>query len=367
MNQNYSLKITTLSPVHIGAGTDKSWQRAADFVHTNGHIYILDPRKVWFSLDDRQQRQYLDWLGTGKFAEVERLIVDSLDLKVVSTKKFPYLGKLETREIKTLMRDGINEAYIPGSSVKGAMINALFNFIYNGVKPQYFNDQTANELLGTFDRALGRYLRPYDSSEMATEIVDIDLYNLYQRAMHWEGKFKEGFRIVLESFKENTEGSMHLSLATGLADFVKKQRGDTALPTYYKNTFGEKPLENIFKIINNYTRTHAQRELDYFNNYNDHEDIDGVVEQLETIIKSIDTLNEQTCILRLSFGSGFHGITGDWRFKDHTSTITQPDNKNLVYNQKTRQKEPARYKSRRLTNHSNGLMGFIQLEATPSV
>ncbi len=367
MNQNYSINIKTLSPVHIGAGTEKNWQRAADFVHTNGHIYILDQRKVWLGLDDRQQKQYVDWLGNGKFAEVERMIVDSLDLGNISTNIFEYGGKLQSREIKTVMRNGLNEAYIPGSSIKGAMVSALFNFIYTGVKPQFYNDQTAKELLGTFDRALGRFLRPYDSSEMATEVNDVDLYNLYQKAMRWEGRFKEDFRIVLESFKENTEGSMRLSLATGLADFIQKQRGTVALPTYYKNTFGEKPLENIFKIINNYTRTHAQRELAYFNQYNDHEDIDLVVEQLEELIKDIDKIGEQSCILRLSFGSGFHGITGDWRFKDHTSTIAQPDNKNLIYNRTTRQKEPARYKSRRLVFPFNGLMGFIRLDATPSV
>lgn len=367
MNQNYDIKIKTLSPIHIGAGIDKNWQRAADFVHTNGRIYVLDQRKVWLGLDDRQQQKYVDWLGSGRFAEVERLIVDTLNLENISTNIFEYDGRLQSREIKTLMRNGLNEPYIPGSSIKGAMASALLNFIYNGVKPQYYNDQTAKELLGTFDRALGRYVRPYDSSEMATEINDVDLYNLYQRAMRWEGAFKEDFRIILETFKENTEGVMRLSFATGLADFIKKQRGDVALPTYYKNTFGEKPMENIFKIINNYTRTHAQRELAYFNQYNDHDDIELVIEQLEDIIKDIDKIGEQSCILRLSFGSGFHGITGDWRFKDHTSTIAQPDNKNMIYSRTTRQKEPARYKSRRLVFPFNGLMGFIRLEATASV
>ena len=352
-----------LSPVHIGAGLEKNWQRAADFVHTNGQIYILDQRKVWSGLTDSEQRRYVDWLGSGKFAEVERLIVDALNLDDVATHTFEYGGKLQSREIKTVMRNGLNEAYIPGSSIKGAMVSALFNFIYTGINPKFYNEQTAKELLGTFDRALGRYLRPYDSSEMATEVNDVDLYNLYRRAMDWQGRFKEDFRIVLETFKHDTEGVMRLSIASGLADFVKQQRGDVALPTYYKNTFGDKPLENIFRIINNYTRTHAQRELAYFNQYNDHEDIDDVVKQLEGIIKEINTLGDKSCILRLAFGSGFHGITGDWRFKDHTSTIAQGDNKNMVYSRTTRQKEPARYKSRRLVFPFSGLMGFVRLDA----
>jgi CRISPR-associated protein Csm5 len=367
MNKNYSIHIKTLSPVHIGAGTEKNWQRAADFVHTNGHIYILDQRKVWLGLTDKQQAQYIDWLGTGRFAEVERMIVDSLNLKTVATSIFEYNGKLTSREIKTVLRNGNNEAYIPGSSIKGAIASALHYFLYEGIKPQYYNDKTAQELLGIFDRALGRFLRPSDSSEMATEVNDVDLYNLYSRASGWRGDFKDNFRIVLETFKENTEGSMRLSLATDLAHFIEQQKGSLALPTYYKHTFGEQPLENIFKIINNYTRVHLQRELAYFKKYNDHEDIDPVIDQLEDLQKDLDSLDEQTCLLRLSFGSGFHGITGDWRFKDHSTTIEQPDTKNRIYNRTTRQNEPARYKSRRLVFPFSGLLGFIKLTATPSV
>ena len=363
MNKNYSVKIKILSPVHIGAGTEKNWQRGADFVHTRGNIYILDQRKVWLGLDDNQQQRYLNFMGSGKFAEVERLIVDELELDDISTQVFEYNGKLSSREIKTLVRDGNNDAYLPGSSIKGAMASAIHHFLYEGIKPTHYNEQTAKELLGTFDRALGRYLRPSDSSVLPTEVNDVDLYNLYRKGIHWAGDFKQNFTIITETFKRNTEGTFRLSLADDLAAFIKQKGGDTALPTYYKSVFGGSPLETLFKIINNYTYTHVQRELAYFNEYNDQEEIDLVTEQLEEILKDLKQPSPNTCILRMSFGSGFHGITGDWRFKDHTTTIGTPDTKNLIYNRETRQKEAARYKSRRLVFPYNGLMGFIRLEA----
>jgi CRISPR/Cas system CSM-associated protein Csm5 (group 7 of RAMP superfamily) len=96
-----------------------------------------------------------------------------LDLESVSTHIFNYDGKLKSKEIKTLIRNGLGETYIPGSSIKGAIASALFHYLYNGVNPTYFNDQTTKELLGTFDRALGRYLRPSDSSAIETEINGI--------------------------------------------------------------------------------------------------------------------------------------------------------------------------------------------------
>jgi hypothetical protein len=61
----------------------------------------------------------------------------------------------------------------------------------------------------------------------------------------------------------------------------------------------------------------------------------------------------------LAYGSGFHGITGDWRFDNHTETIEKPDTKNMVYDQTTRQKVPARYKSRKVAGVE--LMGFVKL------
>lgn len=366
MNKNYSVNIKILSPTHIGAGVEKNWQRGADFVHAHSNIYILDQRKVWLDLDDKQQSCYLNFMGSGKLTEIERMLIDELDLKEVASHIFEYGGKFREKEIKTLIRDGNDDAYIPGSSIKGAMSSAIFHLLYEGVnKPQHYSEHTSKELLGTFDRALGRYLRPYDSTPLPTEINDIDLYNLYGRGINWSGDFKQNFRIVAETFKPDTEGVFRLSLADDLAAFVKAQRGDTALPTYYHNVFGHNPLETLFKIINNYTRTHIQRELAYFKTYNDHDDIELVIEQLDDLLKDIDKIGTSSCILRLAYGNGFHGITGDYRFKDHTSTITQPDTKNMIYDRNTRQKEPARYKSRRLVFPYNGLMGFVGLNINP--
>lgn len=361
MNKNYEVKIKILSPVHVGAGTEKNWLRGADFVHTNGYIYILNQKLVWLSLDDRQQRRYLDYLGTGRFAEVERMIVDDLDIEEVSDFSFEYDGKLNSREIKTVMRDGNNDAYIPGSSIKGAMLSAIYHFLHGGINPKAYNEQTEKELLGSFDRAIGRYLRPYDTCTLPTEVNDVDLYNLYRKGLHWEGDFKSGFTIVTETFKPDTEGVFRLSIADDLAAFVKAQKGETALPTYYKNVFNDKPLETLFGIINKATNEHIQRELAFFEKYNDQEDIDLVLEQLDNLSKDLKNMGNTTCILQMSFGSGFHGITGDYRFKDHNTTIDNPDTRNLIFDRTTRQKEPARYKSRRLVFPYGGIMGFVKL------
>jgi hypothetical protein len=111
---------------------------------------------------------------------------------------------------------------------------------------------------------------------------------------------------------------------------------------------------------------HISREIAFFEHYDKTddgiaEDIDEVVDNLKSLLRQAQQADENTCFLRMSFGSGFHGITGDWRFSDHTESVQKPDNQNLVYNFKTRSKEAARYKSRRLAFPSSDAMGFVRL------
>lgn len=365
MNYNASIKI--LSPVHIGGGAEKNWQRGADFVHHERRIFVLQQNKVWNNLDDREQSRYMTLMSLGKLNELERFLCDSLDLNDVASRSFEYDGSFKSSEIKTLLRDGNGEAYIPGSSIKGAMASAIYHFLYNAIKPNHYNDLTVKELLGTFDRALGRYIRPYDSSKIATIVSDIELYNLYREGMDWEGDYKDGsgFPMAVETFAPESEGTFRLSLAQELGDFMATQADKmnrALLPSYYKMLFGTSPQQNLFRVINAYTHTHALREKVYFEKYNDLEDIDLVIEKLEDIIALTETPSSDTCVLRMSFGSGFHGITGDWRSSNHSDTVYNPDKMNMIYSHKTKQKEASRYKTRRLAFPFAGNMGFVKIK-----
>ena len=360
INKNITLKI--LSPVHIGAGGEKNWQRGADFVHANGNVYVLDQRKTWLSLPEVLQNRYLSLLGAGNFNEVEKLLTEELDLDDVANYIFEYDGKLKSREIKTVIRDGNYEAYIPGSSIKGAIASALFHHIYEKEKPQYVDEKKVKEMLGDFSNALGRYIRPSDTGMIDTDIYDVDLYNLYSHGKEWKGSFKDNFTIVLEGYRHVTEGSFRLSLAAGLSDFIKVNQAKTGkqiLPKHYDSTLGSNPFENLFKCINDCTRTHLAREKVYFEKYDNQDEISEILDHIGELELELETPN--SCVLRLAYGSGFHGITGDWRFKDHTQTINEPDKLNMIFNRQTREKAPARYKSRRLVYPFAGLMGFVKL------
>ncbi len=368
---NYNTTITILSPVHIGAGVDKNWQRGADFVQHKGNIYVLNQRKVFEHLEDSAQERYLNLLSSGELYKIEQFLIQNIDLERVSKNIFMQEKALKSNEIKTLMRDGNDEAYIPGSSIKGAMASAIYHFLYYGIKPAHYNAITIKELLGEFDRALGRYIRPSDSATLTSEINTVELYNLYRKGLGWEGDFKDGsgFPMPIETFQPGATTTFRLSFAEDLAAFIKVQaekQHRVLLPTYYEQVLGKTPQQTLFGILNSYAIKHISREIAFFEHYDKTDDgiaddINEAVENLKSLLRQAQQADENTCLLRMSFGSGFHGMTGDWRFSDHTETVQKPDNQNLVYNFKTRSKEAPRYKSRRLAFPTSEAMGFVKL------
>lgn len=362
LNTNYDIGIEVLSPLHIGANQEKNWLRGIDFIQHKGEIFVLDKEKVFGDLDDQSQAKYLSLISAAKFLELEQFISAEVDPENYHKTVYGYQGKLPSNEIKTLIRGGDGNPYIPGSSIKGAMASAVFNFLFDKYQQRIGRGDDLNDsLLGSFSHSLFRYIRPYDATCDKTELCNVELLNLYNNRGQWESRYKEDFNITIENFSPEAKGRFRLSLADGLGRFLMIKRGPRALPRYYDDIFLQgNTIEFLFELINAYTREHIRREIEFFEEFSQVEDIDLIIENLENWQK-LTSQNKQTCILRMAGGIGFHGITGDWRYKDHVEPVYEPDRRNLIYSQRSRQKEPTRYKSRKVIRANAEVMGFVKL------
>lgn len=364
LNTNQTVEIKVLTPVHVGAGTDKNWQRSIDFIHDGGKIYILQQDKLLRLMSEQLLRDYTARLTQGNLREAEKLILQHIDLEEVSSPIFKYDGGDLSNEIKTVIRNGTGIPYIPGSSLKGAIISTLFNFIHKNAGPTKHNKFINDDLLGKMANSIMRYIRTGDALIPTTQVTNVSLFNLYAKGSDWESDYKDGFKISMEHFKAGSTGSFRLSLADGFGEIVRvheKQSGKVLLPKYYDEVIKEQPAQFLFKIMNDYSREHIRKELEFFEKFDDAPDTDLIINELKKIQALTNTSTAQ-CVFRMSAGSGFYGITGDWRFKNHISTISQPDQENLTWNQRTRQKEAARYKSRKIMGNGDELsLGFVSL------
>lgn len=370
LNTTVDISLEVLSPLHIGTASEKLWKQNFDFIYNGDEVTILDPTKLIRALmgtstDDGTPgiQAFEKRLAAGRNWDLVSFLdecdIDPLDIQLAS-----YPVEVEpAAEIRPLIRTGYGETIIPGSSIKGAIRSVLFHHLYqqNNVHEKY----AEKELFGTIGNNLMKYIRPFDAVCTETTITNSELFNLYQQYGNWESDYKPGFIVSTESFARGASAQFRLSIADGLYRKLKEVEGQSRkdlTPTYAGQVVDKQdPVGHLFQLINNYTRTHLERELAFFKRYNQAEDIEYLISNLEDYLQM--TQSEQHCVLRLAYGSGFHAITGDWRFSDHTQTIRNPDMKNRVYSPSSRQREPARYKSRKVTglDRDATLMGFVKL------
>lgn len=376
LQTNVNIGIEIISPTHIGAGQDKNWKKGLDYFVTDGNLYVVDKDSLCTLLINRQGNvtnsafeEYLNLLSDGRFDSIENLIKQlDIDLESISIKTFnaDFNSDRIPKEIKTIIRDGFGKPYIPGSSIKGAIRSVLFHHLFRMIQPRSYDKRTINkEILGDFERGIMRYILPGDAEMPETEISEVELFNLYHKGGRWYSDYKKGggFPFWTETFSIGQSKTFRLGVADGLAQLVENFENGKYFPTNLRKVLPEKdPVLYLFKLINDYTQSQIQREIDFFENFEQASDTDVILGNLDNYLK-ITQNNPKECLLRLSFGSGFHGMTGDWRFSDHLTTLDNPDRENLVYNYKTRQKEPARYKSRRIADTGRWFapMGFVKL------
>jgi hypothetical protein len=116
-------------------------------------------------------------------------------------------------------------------------------------------------------------------------------------------------------------------------------------------------LNGLFQIINDHTKVYLEKEKKFFQTYSAKNS--GKI--LDSIKKLLDKIPEDNsyCILKMSAGSGFHSITGDWQFSDYS--INGLDRRRHVsrgmYNNRLSSK------SRKIAVHKDhfDLMGFVKI------
>lgn len=121
------VRLKVLTPVHIGSGETLS---RMDFVPRDGKIYVLD----WSKIADQFDYGIVERLLLSKNLEK---FFQSADIEKFSkySMRFPFNRTLQ-REIRCAMRDPLSRnLYIPGSSVKGAIVRQLLmGFLKNEKK-----------------------------------------------------------------------------------------------------------------------------------------------------------------------------------------------------------------------------------------
>ena len=113
-----NIRISTVTPIHIGNG--ERYTRA-EFIVRGDKVIRVDTNKIFTLLTGRDQEKYIEELEDPYF-KIEKFIKD-IPLSEIKVYSARLKGGLPT-EIEEQIKTG-RKAYIPGSSIKGAIRTAI--------------------------------------------------------------------------------------------------------------------------------------------------------------------------------------------------------------------------------------------------
>lgn len=353
INEKHELTLKVLSPLHIGEGSEKDWVEGADFVQKNGKVYKLNLRKVLQEVDagtiagflaERNSQGLLNKLP----GKPEQYAEQIFDMQVPSP-----------NPIKSFIKNGINNlAYVPGSSLKGAIRSILFKYLRDGED----NDQAVFGSLKKGDDFM-RFIKVSDVIfNSSTQLVNTKIFNLYGQKPDFHGGWKHtggrqgrtdqkfspsGFNTIYETLMPGERGRLTIAISptayNAVKDHPKKSRKDKIM---------EGGITDLFSIINTHSKTYIKKQIAFFEKY-ENKETPVIINHLKEILGHIPEDNSYG-VLKMAAGSGFHAMTGDWQFEDYDKTGIWE--KGIHQGKK-------KVKSRKIaiSDDYTGLMGFVEL------
>jgi len=354
LNQKFNIEITVLSPLSIGAGAEKDWARVVDYLIKDDKIYFLNLKKMIQSGIDANKLS--SFFATKNEAGMLSLIGNKLENV---SDRIVELPTKSDNDIKSFIKNELSgNPIIPGSSLKGAVRSVILDYLIGNQKPQqlkekdYFGDSNKGD-------ELMRFIKFSDAEFEKTALVNTKIFNLRKTDIDWLGGWKfsgnktdqnyqaTGFNTLYEAILPNQKSVSSVMFSD--IDLFKRE-----IARYRNNKNSLLGLQQLFAIINSHTKDYIDKEIAFFNKYST-DKTDVIVSSLQQIKEQISTDNSY-CILKMSAGSGFHSITGDWQYDNYVNTGIWLGGK---------KDGKKKYKSRKIAIHDGvfSLMGFVKLRS----
>lgn len=358
INDKYNIVLEVLTPLSIGAGAEKDWVKGMDYVVNNNNLYKINLAKIKKAGFD------LNLLCT-YFANKDS---DSI-IKLVGNRLSdvcdgnPMDLPVQTdNDIKAFIKNELSgKPIVPGSSLKGAIRSILF---------EYFKDQNEDEERRVFGNPndgndFMRFVKFSDIEFEKTKLYNTKIFNLIGTGGRWIGGWKNGrretgtfrgygFNTIYESLPPNEIGFGSLMLSDAMFESIGRQ---------YHNHYEEKKdvlsIERLFARINEHTRNYLIKERYFFDTYQDREQYSiRILSCIERLIKQIPEDNSY-CIFKMSAGSGFHSITGDWQFDDYS--INGVETRGAVSRGLLDGRKSSKSRKIAIDGNDFSLMGFVKM------
>jgi len=322
-------KVTLLTPLHLGDGVKLQYN--VDYMVQNGSIEVIDFDGLAEQLADTPQAIN----DLSKSIRLDQIVRD-YKLTVPHLYTMKSTAGSSPKEIRSFLKNAYGEPYLAGSSLKGAIHTALWTGLDRTGLP---SPRAANEkdYKAGFKKAVEHmggkdpyhmFIRPLQISDSMGVVAqgnivceEIKFFNLQSGdAPGWKDfqtrktidDFKNAIGMHVETLRAGTELILQAHIDKLLAeDAVRDAAGITRCEEVTD-------FDRMAARIQAHSKYIAEREKAFFGRYHtasrDKAPIQSVVGFYEDLIQAIEktSQNRGAFILRLAWGSGWRGMTGDW-------------------------------------------------------
>lgn len=333
--------IETLTPVHIGSGY--FFQSNTDFVVTSTgewvYLRIVDAGKILALIGDEHLN---DWLLSIERKEntkelIKRYAPQAKPADYSTRRILCFSGVSRSDTLKECVHDGRGLAYIPGSSIKGAIRTALLSSVVNSISGKEGKILKGNTKISAalieaelFGKDPGtdifRFLQVGDAyfgkdCEIASRMIDLNLRRKEDLLDHSKPQLVEAIGI-------NEKSSFNLKLAKD--HYLLARKNDLPINDI---PIEMESLSDLFRTINNHTRTLVESEIEIWTDISATKTgAEVYLDNLKSIFELIASCKEGvSCVLRIGHASGWRFITGAWaeelsNFDDIVVPASRPNN-----------------------------------------
>ncbi|HOK98993.1 MAG TPA: type III-A CRISPR-associated RAMP protein Csm5 [Bacteroidales bacterium] len=329
-NLTYDLTLQVVTPVHIGAGTDKKWIKGFDYFRDNdGNIKVYDINQL--KAVDKETIDFITSkiLPTDKNSNPIREILSNRKINISPLLSFKHTR--EPQEIFSHIRNGLYIPYIPGSSIKGAIRSAILGYLYqNNDEIKRLNlTKLDDEVFGDIENSIMRFLQVTDAyfKNEAIKLYDTKIYSL---SSNYTGAWKhqrkgsrnrfddKDFVSTYECIDIHQKSTFRINITEQIIKLLKNKKHRNTEKVIVPSNYTD-PLKEIFRMINEQTQSYLDKEINFFEKHKG-DKYDIILNQYRSLKNIVDDfINNKNpkALLHLGSGSGFHGITGDWQFNTH--------------------------------------------------
>ncbi|MEG8945788.1 type III-A CRISPR-associated RAMP protein Csm5 [Rosettibacter firmus] len=321
LGEKIPCSIEVLTPVHVGSGVKLA--EGIDFIKTDYSVHIVSQPELmeYLAHNPDEMNKFID--GNYKLSALK---------KIPPGKKYNIsIGK--TSEINEFEKNGNGKPYIPGSSIKGALRTIILRKRFNQLTPieqnnllqrvtsnkkEWASEPIVKKLLGdTSNENLMRILEIFDAEfeELELEkILILSLTNNEGTSYGWKQLWNrqntsnpnQASQIIAETLPIGAKGYSSISLSNFLFNDPTAQ----SILHFHENAL--QSFQNLITELNNYSIEKLKKDKEFFEKLTNPKKLNLVIKEIDNLIHKIKNLSKDEFIMRISWGSGWKGMTGDY-------------------------------------------------------